>query len=113
MPMKLRQTLMKTIEKETRRSNQKPHNHHNFLYRTYYISWKFFQYKKGWGAGAGCFWLLGAGAGWVKNQEPEPEPLQKKQEPEPHKIYRLLEDKKHKEIVHLYSSLGKIVSFYG
>ena len=31
----------------------------------------------------------------------EPEPLKKKQEPEPQKIYRLLEDKKHKEIVHL------------
>ena len=49
---------------------------------------------------------------------------EKKQEPEPiqkigsrsHKkmrlLYRLPEDKKHKEIVLLYSSLGKIVSFY-
>ena len=26
----------------------------------------------GWGAGAGCFWLLGAGAAWKKSQEPEP-----------------------------------------
>ena len=26
--------------------------------------------------GAGCFWLLGAGASWEKNQEPEP--LEKK-----------------------------------
>ena len=34
--------------------------------------------KQGWGAGAGrswVFWLLGAGAAWKKNQEPEPEPL--------------------------------------
>ena len=41
------------------------------------------------GAGAGCFWPLGAGAArkkipgagapaWEKNQEPEPEPLEKK-----------------------------------
>jgi len=32
------------------------------------------------GAGAGCFWPLGAGAAWRKNQEPEPEPepLEKK-----------------------------------
>ena len=45
--------------------------------------------------GAGCFWLLGAGAAWKKNQAPEPEPLGKKirsrsrlkksQEPEPEK----------------------------
>ena len=47
--------------------------------------------------GAGCFWPLGAGAraarkkipgagagaAWEKNQEPEPEPLEKNQEPEP------------------------------
>ena len=32
---------------------------------------------QGWGAGvgAGCFWLLVAGAAWKKSQEPEPEPL--------------------------------------
>ena len=37
---------------------------------------------QGWGAGAECFWLLGAGASWKKKQEPEP--LEKKnQEPEP------------------------------
>ena len=33
-------------------------------------------YPLGWGAGAGCFWILGAGAGAgadrEKNQEPEP-----------------------------------------
>ena len=37
--------------------------------------------KQGWGAGAGCFWLLGAeaawkkpgaGAAWKKSREPEP-----------------------------------------
>ena len=40
--------------------------------------------NQGWGAGAGCFWLLGAAAGaaWKKDQKPEP--LGKKsQEPEP------------------------------
>ena len=37
------------------------------------LSWPFYQ---GWGAGAGCFWLLGAGAAWEKNEEPEP--LEKK-----------------------------------
>ena len=43
------------------------------------------------GDGAGCFWLLGAGAAWKKNEEPEP--LGKKSqepEPEPVKISRLL-----------------------
>ena len=44
--------------------------------------------KQGWGAGAGCFWLLraGTGAAWKKNQEPETEPRaawKKNQEPEP------------------------------
>ena len=60
------------------------------------LSWPFYQ---GWGAGAGCFWLLGAGAGaaWKKTRSrsrsrsrlkknQEPEPLGKKnQEPEPEK----------------------------
>ena len=52
---------------------------------------------QGWGAGAGCFWFLGAGAAqkkiagaaWKKSQEPEP------------LINKFGEDKKHKEIVHL------------
>ena len=30
------------------------------------------QGSQGWGAGAGCIWLLRAGAAWKKNQEPEP-----------------------------------------
>ena len=36
--------------------------------------------QQGWGAGAGagCFWLLGAGAAWKKNEETEPEPFGKK-----------------------------------
>ena len=45
-----------------------------------------FSVYQGLGAGAGCFWLLeagagaawkktGAGAAWKKSQEPEPEPL--------------------------------------
>ena len=29
--------------------------------------------------GARCFWILGAGAGWEKNQEPEPKQLKKKE----------------------------------
>ena len=49
---------------------------------------------------AGCFWVLGAV--WEKNQEPEP--LQKKGAGATKNItllYQLLEEKKHKEIVHL------------
>ena len=61
--------------------------------------------NKGWGAGAGCFWILGAGAGWEKKQETEPDPFQKKPGAGAAKNmplqYQLLEDKKHKEIVHL------------
>ena len=60
---------------------------------------------QGWEAGAGCFWLLGAGAAWNKNQEPEPEPLRKKSGAGAAKKIAgssaLLEDKKHKEIVRL------------
>ena len=43
-------------------------NHSNFLGEKGLIL------NQGWGAGAGCFWLLGAGAGaaWKKNLEPEP-----------------------------------------
>ena len=48
----------------------------------------------------------GAGAAWKKSHEPEP--LKKLAGSS-----ALLEDKKHKEIVFCYSSLGKIVSFYG
>ena len=48
---------------------------------------------QGWGAEAGCFLVLWAGAGWEKKQEPEPQKNMTL-------LYRLLEDKKHKEIVH-------------
>ena len=53
--------------------------------------------------GAGCFWLLGAGAAWKKNQEPEP--LGKKSGARAGAAKKLAtfsalqEDKKHKEIV--------------
>ena len=58
---------------------------------------------QGWGAGAGCFWHLGTGAGaaWKKNQEPELEPLGKTSGAGAAKLY------------FSYSSLGNIVNFYG
>ena len=34
--------------------------------------WEVFAHMQGWGAGAGCLWLLVAGAAWKKGQEPEP-----------------------------------------
>ena len=54
-------------------------------------------------AGAGCFWILGVGAGAGADREKTRSRSRSKkyQEPEPQKIYRLLEDKKHKDIVHL------------
>ena len=77
--------------------------------------------NQGWESGAG--WSRVFLSPWSRSRSR----LKKKQEPEPlhngsqnHQnmrlLYRLLEDKKHKEIVHLFwtnCSLGKIVSFYG
>ena len=63
------------------------------------------EYVQGWGAGAGCFWLLGAGAGaaWKKNQEPEPLGKKSGAGAEADKKLAgssaLQEDKKHREIV--------------
>ena len=61
-----------------------------YLYKLYFTQSKSIQFNwcvsdpflQGWGAWAGCFWLLRAGARWEKKQEPEP--LEKKiEEPEP------------------------------
>ena len=67
--------------------------------------------NQGWGAEAGCFWLLGSGA-VKKKQELEPEPLGKKSEAGAGAGARatkklagssaLLEDKKNKETVRLF-----------
>ena len=62
--------------------------------------------NQGWGAGvgagAGCFWLLGAEAAWRKKNQ-EPKPLGKKSGGGAAKKLAgssaQLEDKKHKEIV--------------
>ena len=57
--------------------------------------------KQGWGAGAGCFWLLGAGAPWKKTRSRSR--LEKKSGAGAGKKLAgssaLREDKKHKEIV--------------
>ena len=50
---------------------------HNFLFLIFWDAKKdtfFVPQNQGWGAGAGCFWLLGAEAraAWKKNKEPEP-----------------------------------------
>ena len=57
--------------------------------------------NQGWGAEAGCFWLLGAGAAWKKNRSWSR--LEKKSGAGAAKKLAgssaLREDKKHKEIV--------------
>ena len=58
---------------------------------------------QGWGAGAGCFWLLGAGAAWKKTRSRSRSRLEKKSGAGTAKKLAgssaLREDKKHKEIV--------------
>ena len=56
---------------------------------------------QGWGAGAGCFCLLGAGAGWENKPGAGAGVAPKKTGDGAAKNMPLLEDIKHKEIVHL------------
>ena len=77
------------------------------------IIYFFVGFRQDWGAGAGCFWLFGAGAAWKKTRSRSS--LEKKSGAGAAKKLTgssaLREDEKNKEIV-LYS-LDKIVSFYG